>query len=180
MSSQFRLKDHYKFLNNKWIVGIGTGIIVTALSYYFFDANRNQYQIISNSSDSINTVGQVGDNTLVVNDKMKEPVFRVGSFTKMIKNDNGLFSGSFLFEVSSTVILKSVYLKVPINSLVSCHIAPAEDGVLRAVSCNAFNNIAYIKLVDAIGLYKVDIFTNSNDIQNSGQGPGAVTEYESY
>jgi len=181
---QIRIWNLCKILyHNKWVVGIGTGVMVATFSYYAFGSGANSSQLmIDNSFASINTVGQIGDNTMIVNDKIKEPIFRIGSFSNLVKNDKDLFSRSFLIDISSPAVLKNVYFKIPIHSLVNCNIAPAQRGVIRAMSCNAVNNVAYIHLVDAIGLYEVDIFTtyiNQRD-SNFDLNTGWFVGYESY
>ncbi len=173
-----KISSIYKKHEGISIVGMLALLASIATIYSAFFMTDEPAVEINNSSDSIVTVGQIGDNTLIINKETKKPTFSVGSFTDFTKDNEGLLSSSFLVEVLSTVALKGVYIEIPFHSLTSCNIEPAQQGVVRAMSCNVINNTVYIKLVDAIGLYKVSIFTSSG--QSSKPISDPIIEYESY
>lgn len=156
----------------KWSVIVAIILFILGLIANFLQKPSIQQEGV------LNTVGQVGDNNLVVNRGITEPIFKIGSLSSLYKNNtDSSFSGSFLIEVASQVVLKNVYFRIPIYSVTNCGVTPAQQGVIRGVSCNAVNDIAYIRLTDAIGLYKVTFSTKTDSLRLSTELP---VEYESY
>ncbi len=83
------------FFKNQWVIGIGGTVIASLVGYYIFGIGKSSPTLkVIDSPNSINTVGQIGNNTINVNKNIPPKIIKQIVNALNVQQDN-LYNQTF-------------------------------------------------------------------------------------
>lgn len=89
-----------KLFQNKWVFGIGAPVIAGLILYFFGIGKSDTILKVSESPNSINTIGQTGNNTINVSNNVPPKIIRKNANAINIPQNN-LYNQTFRLYISN-------------------------------------------------------------------------------
>lgn len=154
-----------KLLRHPLVVAIVValfGAIGFLLRYYFFNSDRESTLVLSaeESAGSINTIGQIGDNTLVNNLDIPEPNISLKKVSFLPVEEG--YKHEFSLNIEAKVSLKQLNIKALAPGIIKMEIKAQRSGTVFSGASGVRDGFAFDTLQDAYGEYEISIVTKSS------------------